>query len=70
MIAFSSEKAALSESGEKYAQIKLRLQAKTVQNHSKQISVDNRGWTFSLEEAVLWIMDILSRSDGLKVNTL
>ncbi len=36
-IAFSSEKVILSESGEKYAQIKHHLQAKTVQNSSKQI---------------------------------
>ncbi len=33
-IAFSSEYVILSESGEKYAQIKHRLQVKTVQNRS------------------------------------
>ncbi len=36
--ASSSEKAISSESGEKYAQIKNLLQAKTVQNSCKQIS--------------------------------
>ncbi len=36
-IAFSCEKVVLSESGEKYAQIKHSLQVKTVQNCSKQI---------------------------------
>ncbi len=47
-----SEKVVCSESGVKYAEIKHRLQAKTVQNSSKQICVwilmweDNREWTF------------------------
>ncbi len=36
-IAFSIEKPVLSESGEKYAQIKQHLYVKTVQNISKQI---------------------------------
>ncbi len=36
-IAFSSEKVVSSESGEKYAQIKHRLQVKTVHTSSKQI---------------------------------
>ncbi len=50
---FSSEKVVSSESGEKYADIKHYLQAKTAQNSSKQIcwwilmSEDNREWTFS-----------------------
>ncbi len=35
-IAFSSEEVILSDLGEKYAQIKHRLQVKTVQNCSKQ----------------------------------
>ncbi len=43
-IAFSSEKVISSESGQKYAQI-------------KQTWFQNRGWTFSLEEALLEIMD-------------
>ncbi len=44
------------------------LQAKTVQNHSKQICwkilvwEDNRGWTFSLDEAILYIMDSQTRN--------
>ncbi len=58
-IAFSSEYVFLSESGGKYAQIKHRLEVKTVLNSSKQICLwmlmceDNRGYTFSLEEALL-----------------
>ncbi len=62
--ASSSEKIIWSESGEKYEQIKHRLQAKTVQNSSKQIYVG--GFTFSLEEALLWIM-FLYFSNGLKL---
>ncbi len=32
---------------------------------------DNRGWTFSLEEALLWIYTgILARSDRLKLKCL
>ncbi len=66
-----------SESGEKYAQIKHRLQAKTVQNCFTQICwvilmwEDIRGWTFSLKEALyeLWTC-ILIRSDGLKLKCL
>ncbi len=60
-IALSSEKVVLSESGAKYAQIKHCLQVK--QNRSKQICrwilvwEDNRRWTFSLEEVLLWIMN-------------
>jgi len=53
-----------SESGEKYAQIKHSLQAKIVHNSSKQTGAcvdfdvtDNRRWTFSPEEALLWIID-------------
>jgi len=37
IIAFSSEKVVFSEAGEKYAQVKYLLQAKTVKNISKQI---------------------------------
>ncbi len=54
--------------GEKYAQIKNSLQAKTLQKDSKQICwcilmwEDNRRWTFSLEEKLLWTC-ILVRSD-------
>ncbi len=57
-IAYSSEKVISSESGEKYAQIKHCFQAK---NCFKQIywwilmRESNRGRTFSLEEALLWI---------------
>ncbi len=56
-IASSSKKVISSE------QIKHCLQVKRVQNSSKQIcwwilmGENNRGWTFSLEEALLWIMD-------------
>ncbi len=43
------------------SQIKHCLQAKTVQNISKQIYwwmwKDNREWIYSLEEALFWIMD-------------
>ncbi len=48
-----------SESGEKSAQIKHCLQVKTVLNNMwLDFDVrDNRRWTFSLEEALLWIMD-------------
>ncbi len=56
------KKVVLSESEEKYTQIKLFL--KTVQNSNKQLYKcwwtlmweDNRGWTFSLQEACV-IMD-------------
>ncbi len=60
--AFSSENVVSSESEEKYANIKHCLQAKTVKN-AKQTCWwifmwgDSRGWTFLLEEALLWIMD-------------
>ncbi len=47
-ITFSGENVISSESGAKYAQIK---QERTVQNCWE----DNREWTFSLEEALLWI---------------
>ncbi len=42
---------------------------KTVKSHSKQI---RQRWTFSLKEALLWIMDygILARSDGLQLKRL
>ncbi len=56
-IAFSSEKV---ESGEKYAQIKHCLQVKTVQNSRCRWILmweDNKGWTSSPEEVLLWIMD-------------
>ncbi len=60
-IAFSSEKVISSELKDKYAQIKHRLQVKTVQNSSKQIQHVGgfyvRGQQgISLEEALLWIM--------------
>ncbi len=50
---FSSERVILSESEEKYAQIK----------HKFNMSVDfdvrkQQGRTFALEEALLWIMDL------------
>ncbi len=59
IILLSPVKVILSE----YAQIKHCLKVKTVQNSSKQICwwilmcEDNRGWTFSPEEALLWIKD-------------
>ncbi len=45
-----------SESEEKYAQIKLRLQVKTVQNCSKQILMweNNRGLTFSTGGSIMY----------------
>ncbi len=56
----SCEKIISFESGKRSAQIKNSLQAKTVLN--KYVGnlrwEDNRGWTFSLEEALLWIMDL------------
>ncbi len=60
-IAFFSENVVSSESGEKYAHIKHRLQAKAFQNNSKQICGwiliwEDRIWTFSLEEALLEII--------------
>ncbi len=62
-IVFSSEKLILSESGEKYAQIKHCLQEKRVQNSSKQICWWNLMWEdglFLLEEVLLWpvILDL------------
>jgi len=39
-VAFSGEKVILNESGEKYAQIKQRFKAKTIQTWSEQIC----GW--------------------------
>ncbi len=61
--AFSSKKKLSGLNPMKYAQIKHRLQVKTVQNSSKQICgwilmwEKNRRWTFSLAEADygLWI---------------
>ncbi len=53
-IAFSSEKVIVSESGEKYAQVKHRLQAKIVK-YVGGFWCDKREWTVSLEQA-LWIM--------------
>ncbi len=54
------EKAILSESGEKYAKIKCHLQAKTVLNkYVVDLDVSGQGMDFySLEEALLWIIDI------------
>ncbi len=58
---FLQWKAIWSESGEKYLQLKHRLQAKTVENSSEQISglifmlKDNRRWTCLLDKALLWI---------------
>ncbi len=49
------------ESGEKYAQVKHRLQekqSKTVFGRWISMCENNRGWTFSLEEALLWIMSL------------
>ncbi len=43
-----------SESGEKSAQLKRHLQMKALKELCYE---DNRGWTFSLDEALLWIMD-------------
>ncbi len=46
---------------------------KIVQNSSKQICwwilmrEDNRGWTFSLEEVLLWIMEYFGQKQGLKL---
>ncbi len=57
-IAFSSEKVISSESGEKYAQLKHRIQAKTVLNKCK-----GGFWCESttedglFQEALLWIME-------------
>ncbi len=63
-IVFSSEKVVSSESGEKYALIKHCLQMKTVLNkciYDMRFKIlmreDNRRFTFSLEEALLWIVD-------------
>ncbi len=53
------EKAILSESGEKYAKIKCHLQAKTVLNkYDLDVSGQQGMDFFSLEEALLWIIDI------------
>ncbi len=52
---FSSEKVISSESGEKYAQIKHRLEAKTVQN--KHVGGFWYERAFSLDKTLLWIMD-------------
>ncbi len=64
-IAFSSQNAISSESGEKYAQIKHGLQTKIVQNISKQVCMlvdfdvrGQQGMGFLLEEALLWIIDL------------
>ncbi len=55
------EKAILSKSGENYANIKCHLQAKTVLN-KYVVDLDVSGQQgmdfFSLEEALLWIIDI------------
>ncbi len=57
-IAFSSENIISAESGEKYALIKHRLQAKTVLNNvSMDFDVRRQQATFSLEETLLWIMN-------------
>ncbi len=48
-----------SESWEKYAQIKHCLSSKTVHNQiCGWFWCDKRGWTFSLEESILRIMDL------------
>ncbi len=54
-IALFSEKSVLSESGEKYAQIKHHLQAKTVQNSYK--------WQKILEEGIM-VMDFCILPEG------
>ncbi len=55
------ERAILSESGEKYAKIKCHLQAKTILN-KYVVGFDVSGQQgmdfYSLEEALLWIIDI------------
>ncbi len=54
----SIEKVIWSESGEKSAQIKHRLPVKTALKKCVDFDArDNRRWTFSLDEALLWIMD-------------
>ncbi len=60
-IASSGEKVISSESGEKYAQIKHRLQAKIVQNKCVggfwcERTITGYG-LFSLEKALFWIID-------------
>ncbi len=59
-IAFSSEKVVLSESGEKYAQAPF-IASKTV-NFGCWVDFEMReqqGWTLSLEEAILRIMNLM-----------
>ncbi len=57
------EQVIVFESDEKYAQTKHHLQVRTVQNSSKQLCLwimweDNREWTFTLDEVLLWIMEV------------
>ncbi len=73
ILLFQVEKCILSESGEKYAQIKHYLQAKTVQNCDSDFDVrGQQAWTLSLDDALLWVIlrgrwmlesDWLSRSE-------
>ncbi len=59
-IAFSTEKVIRSESGDKYAQIKHCLQ-QLYTNISMDLDMwGQHWWTFSLEEAILWIMELYS----------
>ncbi len=62
------KKVVSSESGEKYAQIKHHLQVKQSRTALYNMSVDfiiNREWTFSLEEALLCIIDSYFRQRQL-----
>ncbi len=57
ILLFQVEKCILSESGEKYAQIKHYLQAKTVQNCDSDFDVrGQQAWTLSLDDALLWVI--------------
>ncbi len=61
-IAVSSEKVILSESGEKYAQIKHYLLSKAVlNNYVVGIWCETLG--MNLEEELLWIMEIILVQD-------
>ncbi len=68
-IAFSNEEVILSDLGEKYAQIKHRLQVKRVLS-KMLMDFDVRGQNernFSTEGTVLWIIDLYL---GLKLKCL
>ncbi len=68
---FSSEKIIVSESGEKYAQIKQRLQVKTVQDSIKQVDFDVRGQQGKYFFTGGSIMDsVLVRIECLKLKCL